>query len=341
MNRTAYVIIGNGMAGNRAAETLRERDPDGVITVVSAGTLLHYQRNRLSELFDGRTDWRDYLVHQPDFYDRHDIRVRRQSRVVKVDSEKAIIHFDNNETLKFDKLLVATGSTRHLPDDIADFADHLHYFDSYEEAARTRRALPDGGRLLVLGGDMAVIGLALRLANKGYRVSLVPHERTFRPHMVPVEAQPKYLKALADTGIAILDRILVEEVKPANGAKQVRFADGHDIVVDVVLASYGPVPAVDFMHGAGVEIERGILVNQHLRSAKDTIWAAGEACQMENAGKNPHVYSYELIAQMGEVAARNMTGNPVDLFEPDASQDLELDENGQLKSIFLSRQGSD
>ncbi|MHA1569418.1 MAG: NAD(P)/FAD-dependent oxidoreductase, partial [Alphaproteobacteria bacterium] len=82
MNGTRYVIIGNGVAGNQAAALLRERDPDGAITIVSRGTLLHYRRDLLNELFDDRTDWRDYLVQSPDFYSDKNIRVRRQSPVV-------------------------------------------------------------------------------------------------------------------------------------------------------------------------------------------------------------------------------------------------------------------
>lgn len=338
MNRTRYVLIGNGAAGNRAAELLRERDPDGVITIVSRGTLLQYRRDRLNDLFDGRTDWRDYLVNAPDFYTEKGIRVRRQSTVVKVDADAGSVVFANGEAIGFDKLLVATGGERYLPDDLLDFADQCHFFDSYEEAMTLRRALPDGGRVLILGGDMAAIGLARKLREHGHGVALVPHERSFRPHLVDEAAQGPYLAALEKMGIEVLAPGPIDGIEAADsgsGAKRVRFAGGGEATADIVLPAYGSVPAVDFMHGTGVEIERGILVGATQRSAKENVWAAGNACQLEPTEKGIHIYNRDLVLQMGEVAARDMIGDPLELFEPGYAQELALDADGGLQSIFF------
>lgn len=338
MNRTRYILIGNGAAGNRAAEVLRERDPDGVITIVSRGTLLQYRRDRLGDLFGGREDWRDFLVHDPAFYAEKGIGIRRQSPVVKVDADAGSVSVANGETVGFDKLLVATGGERFVPDDLLDFVDHCHFFDSYEEAMTLRRALPDGGRVLILGGDMAAIGLAGTLLAHGYGVALVPHARSFRPHLVDLADQGPYLAALEKMGIELLAPGPVDGIEPAadnGGGKRVRFAGGAEVEADIVLPAYGSVPAVDFMHGTGVEIERGIMVGATQRSAKDNVWAAGFACQLEPTRKGIHIYNRDLVLQMGEVAARDMIGDPVELFEPGYAQELALDADGGLQSIFL------
>ncbi|MHA1113726.1 MAG: FAD-dependent oxidoreductase [Alphaproteobacteria bacterium] len=339
MNGTRYVIIGNGVAGNQAAALLRERDPDGAITIVSRGTLLHYRRDLLNELFDDRTDWRDYLVQSPDFYSDKNIRVRRQSPVVKVDTEAGSITLANAEELGFDKLLVATGGDRFLPEDLADFVAQCHFFGSYEEATALRQALPDGGRVLILGGDMAAIRLARFLLAHGYTVALVPHERSFRPHLVAESHRAPFLAALENLGVEVLAPGLVDGIEPVagdTGAKRVRFAGGAETEADVVLPSYGLIPAVDFMHGTGVEIERGILVGTTQRSAKDNVWAAGEACQLEPTAIGLHIFNRDLVLQMGEIAARDMIGDPMNLFEPGYAQELVLDAAGELESIFLN-----
>ena len=95
--QTHNVIIGHGSAGNGAAMTLREHDPDCRITIINMGSLPFYNRYDLPRVFQGCHDWREILAHAPSYYDDHGITLRRNSRVVDVDSREQRITFAHNE----------------------------------------------------------------------------------------------------------------------------------------------------------------------------------------------------------------------------------------------------
>ncbi|HEX2479971.1 MAG TPA: FAD-dependent oxidoreductase, partial [Geminicoccaceae bacterium] len=110
-----HVIIGNGVAGIRAATVLRERDPDNRITIISIGGLLFYDRYQLPHVFEGNRDWRQYLVHPPEFYEEQRISVRRKCRVTQIDPRRQVLTLAHREEVAYDTLLIASGGGGYLP----------------------------------------------------------------------------------------------------------------------------------------------------------------------------------------------------------------------------------
>ncbi len=205
--------------------------------------------------------------------------------------------------------------------------------------------MPKGGRAIVLGGDMYGVSLARKLVELGFHVTLVPYERTFWPHPVEAEELPQFLDALAAFGIEVFegvkpgDGVRIEKVETVEGAghpKRVAFTDGGVISGDIVLPFFGTLPAVDFMHGAGVEIEHGIHVDDTLRTANEAIWAIGDACQLgPTAGATAYIhYCREDVTAMANVAALNMTGDRAKL-GPLHQERLGINERGELVSPYL------
>lgn len=331
-----YVIIGNGMAGNAAAAELRERDAGSQVTIVSAGALLFYNRYDLPAVFQGCESWVDLLVHPPEYYEEQRITVRRKSLVNDVDSKRKVVRLAHREVVHYDALLVATGGEAFLPEKLKDARHLMHYFNSFRAACDTRAALPEGGHAIILGGDMIGLDLARNLVKTGHQVSLVPDERTFWPHTVAKADRPRYYAALEKTGIEIRageDVEAIEEGAPGLPARRIVFSDGTELRGDVVMPFYGLAPNVDFMSGSGVDMERGILVDGRLKSSIDGIWAAGDVCQIWSPALNGYrfYYGYRNVRRMGEIAARNMTGESVD-FEEQGEESLQISDDGQLHS---------
>ena len=125
----------------------------------------------------------------------------------------------------------------------------------------------------------------------------------------------------------------IGEGEPGLAPRHVVFADGTELHADVVMPFYGLVPNVDFMSGAGVDMERGILVDSRLKSSTDAIWAAGDVCQIWSAELKDYrfYYGYRNVKRMGEIAARNMTGASTD-FEVQGDETLQISEDGRLHS---------
>ena len=155
-----HVIIGVGIAGSQAAVTLRERDPDSRITIITLGSLLYYNRYDLPRVFLGCEAWRDLIVHQPVYYEEQRMALRRNCQVVNVDSKKRCMTFAHGEDLHFDRLLVCSGGRGYLPEGLVDCRDMMDGFTSYEQAITIKRRLPDEGHVVMLGGDMIGLDLA-------------------------------------------------------------------------------------------------------------------------------------------------------------------------------------
>ena len=332
------VIIGNGSAGNGAAITLRERDPDCRITIITMSSLPFYNRYDLPRVFQGCYDWREILVHPLEYYDDNRITLRRNSRVTDVDGRTRSISFAHNEVMHYDRLLVCAGGRGYLPEELSDYYGLMHNFGSFEAAMKTYRALPQGGTVVMLGGDMIGLDLARTLIDAGYRVVLLANDYTFWPHRIADDEREGFVKALEHMGIEVMDGmhpVAVEQGEAGKPARRILFEDGSDLAGDAVLPFYGLLPTVEFMLGSGVDIERGLLVDPQLHTTDENIWAAGDVCQIWSAEDNNYrfYYGWNNVRQMGEVVARNVTGAS-ESFEGTDDERLHIDKKGYIQSPF-------
>lgn len=333
-----YVIIGNGVAGNEAASCLRERDADSRITLITAGRLLFYNRYELPRIFHEACDWRDFLVHEPEYYADNRITVRRNSFVTTVDSAAKTLTLAHKEVIAYDQLLVASGGGGYLPEELTESRPLLDHFNTYRAARKVAHNLPEGGRVVMLGGDVLGLDLARNLVWEDYKVTLVAADQTFWPHRPDAETRTEFLGVLERMGIDVIDgvrAIRVEEGGPGMSARKVVLQDGQELFADVVMPFYGLSPSVDFMLGSGVDIERGLLVNPQLKTTDDSIWAAGDVCQIWSAEENGYrfYYGWKNVKHMGEIAARNMTGEDVEVdTHPDAG--LRVNDKGEVDTPY-------
>ncbi len=340
MNDVAhYVIIGNGVAGNEAAWHLRQRDPDSRITLITIGKLLFINRYQLPRVFAGVEDWREFLVHPPEYYDEHRILVRRNTRVAHVDPVRRVLDLAHKEQVAFDKLLVASGGRGYLPESLREYQHLLHQFSGFRHAMQMRQALPDnGGKVMMLGADMKGLDLARNLIKVGHKVVVVESEQLFWPHELSAEERLRCIAALEGMGLEVIrDRKVVRIEQGASGmpARRLVFEDGGELYGDVVMAFYGLVPTLEFMLGSGVDIERGLLVNPQLRTANEHIWAVGDVCQIWSPEENRYrfYYGWKNVKMMGRIAALNMTGGheAVETFQENK---IYIDDQGEIDSPF-------
>jgi NAD(P)H-nitrite reductase large subunit len=333
-----YVIIGTGPAGDEAAWHVRQRDPDAAISMITAGRLLYIRRYHLHRVFSDLGEWRELLVHPPEYFDDNRIKLRRNTFVSSVDPERKILGLRHREELRYDKLLVAAGGGGYVPEGLREHRDLIHGFGDYEDAVRLRQALPDGGRVLMLGGDMMGIELARHLVKAGYRVTIVASEQLFWPHEIEASERPRYVEALERMNIEVVQGkkvTYIEEGARGLAARRLLFDDDEEQHGDVVMSFCGLMPSLNFMSNAGLHIERGLLVSPELATINDSIWAAGDVCQIWSPETKRYRCSYEWksVRNMGRVAAVNMTGGNenIDTFH---ESELTIDADGALGSPF-------
>ncbi len=333
-----HVIIGSGSAGFGAALTLREQDKECHITMITMDSLPFYHRYDLPQIFHKRHDWRELLDVPPSKYEELGIRLRRLSRVQDVDSSRQILRLAHQEEVSYDNLLVCAGGRSYLPENLSESANLMHGFGSFEAAMRVYNDLPQGGTVIIIGGDMVGIDLALTLLDTGYHVIIVTNQQTFWPHELSEAERQPLLGALAAKGMKIIDHSRAIGVS-SNGknspARILTLEDGSEIVADVVMPFCGLSPSVEFMLGAGVDIERGLLVNTQLQTNSENIWAAGDVCQIWNDKEKIYKFyhGWKNVRIMGELAARNISGAH-NMFDVNIKDKIELDKNGNIQSTF-------
>ncbi len=337
-----YAIIGSGAAGTEAACQLRNHDPDSVITVVTTSKLQFIDRYDLPRVFDGVDDWRELLVHPPEFYHDNKITVRRNTWVSSVNTRENKLNFRHKETMVYDKLLVASGGGGHIPEGLREFSAYLNPFTTFQNAVRLRDSLGKQGKVVMLGGDMVGLDLARSLTAAGHQVTIFANETLFWPHEIKQADIAQYVKALEAMGIKVVfgrKPVAVEQIsRPSKGTSYSRrlvFEKGKPELANAIMPFYGLMPALNFMMGTGVDIERGLLVNPHLKTTNDKIWAAGDVCQIWSPEDNRYnfFYGWANVKKMGLIAAHNMTGGSTEM-KTSQTNKLKITKNGVLHSPY-------
>ncbi|MCP4315448.1 MAG: NAD(P)/FAD-dependent oxidoreductase [Hyphomicrobiales bacterium] len=337
-NTEHYVVIGNGVAGSEAARHLRQRDSDSRITMVSAGKLLSINRYELPKIFSSSADWRDFLLHPPEYYDEQKISVRRNTWVSHVDPTNKLLMLHHREPLSYSKLLIASGGGRYIPESLNQFKNLIAKFGTYEEAKSVCDALPRRGHMVMLGGDMIGLDLARSLVRNGYKVTVIGEDHLFWPHRVEAEQRQKFVAVLQDMGICVRTDVAITSIQRGDRNRPDRriILDNNEVIdADVILSFCGLMPSLAFMAGAGVDIERGVLVNPQLRSTDKNIWAAGDVCQIWSPEENQYrfYYGWKNVKKMGRIAAFNMTGadESIDTVQ---NEKLVTTKSGEIDSPF-------
>lgn len=332
------VIIGSGGAGSEAALTIRERDPACRITQITGSKLPFISRYELPRVFNGVKGWHELLAHPPEFYDENGITVRRNSWVDHVDAKNKKVLLAHKEEVSYDKLLVASGGGGYLPEGLREFRPLMNGFGSYEDAVKMREGLPKKGHVIMLGGDMTGLDLARTLVHVGHRVTLVAGEQLFWPHEVVEDERDQFVQVLEEMGLdVVFDKKVVAVKKGAKGKpeRRVVFEGGGGLDGDVVMPFCGLMPSLNFMIGANVDIERGLLVNPGLKTTNDSIWAAGDVCQIWSPEENSYLfyYGWHYIKEMGKIAGINMTGGKkkISTYQDDR---LYINKEGEIDSPF-------
>lgn len=340
-----HVVIGSGVAGNQAAETLRERDPESRVTMITVSRLPFFNRYDLPRVFRGERDWRRFIIYPADYYRKNRIGLRRATRVVSVDSASQILKLEHKETIHFDSLLVASGAGAYLPEELSEFRSLMHGFGAYREAVTVADALPKGGHAILLGGDTIGLDLARTLLDSGHRVTLVAGPYTFWPHEVAAEERPRFIAAVERMGIVVVEAparggiAAIEAGAKGLSPRKITFQDGSELAGDVVMPFFGIAPSLDFMLGSGVDIERGLLVTPNLRTTNENIYAAGDVCQIWTDKERRYCFyhGWKNVRAMGELAARNITGAN-EPWVPTQDETLRLTADGKIQSPFWEYQ---
>ena len=308
-----FVIVGAGLAGAKAAETLREEGFDGRLVLVGDEAERPYERPPLSkEYLRGETAEKPY-VHGEDFYAEREIELWTSARVTGVDAGRGELRFEDDRRLGYDRLLLATGAEpRRLDVPGAELAGIL-YLRTVADSERIAERFERGRRVVVVGSGWIGAEIAASARMKGCEVTMIematlPLERVLGPEVGQI-----YLDVHRDHGIEFLPETTVERFEGEGSLERVLTRDGALIETDVAIVGVGVTPRVQLAEAAGLRVENGILVDERLESSVPGVFAAGDVANAHHPfyERRLRVEHWANALNQGPAAARAMLGEPV------------------------------
>jgi len=315
MSGNAYVIAGAGLAGAKAAETLRAEGFDGPVVLIGDEEERPYERPPLSkDYLVGKAERETIYVHPENWYADNNVELRLGSPVTAIDRAARQVALADGSSVGYAKLLLATGSSPRLLTVPGADADGVLYLRRAADSDQIKTVLASASRIAVIGAGW--IGLEATAAARmaGVEVTIcetagLPLLRVLGPEVAPVFADLHRAH-----GVDLRFGVQVEEITTAGGrVSGVRLADGGHIEADAVIVGVGIIPNAQLAETAGLEVSNGIVVDAALRSSDPDIFAAGDVASAYHPvlGRHIRVEHWANALNQPQAAARAMLGQDV------------------------------
>jgi NAD(P)H-nitrite reductase large subunit len=308
-----YLILGNGVAGVTAAETVRQLDPAGDITMIGDETFPPYSRPMISLLLEGSIGSDKLPIRSSGFYDELKIQPVLGHRVNGIDIANRTVS-TGGANYGFDKLLIATGADpRPIKADGLGFGN-ISYMRTQTHVRTMLDGLKGARRALVLGGGLVGFKAAYGLLRRGLDVTMLIRSGYPLSMQVDREAGMMIRDELVRHGLEV--RVGIEALAfDGNGAvAAAHLSDGSRLPCDMVVIGKGVLPALSFVPRDRINIDLGIVVDAHMETSVSGIFAAGDVAEYVDIARNtPWVNAIwpEAVSQ-GRIAGINMAGRRVD-----------------------------
>src|SRR3989344_5468163 len=311
MKSVKYLIIGGGVAGTTAAETLRGLDVSASIAIVSDEPYRLYSRIMLSKpnFFLQKIPFEQIWLKTESWYKEKNIELISGVTANALDAKAKNVTLSSGEVITYEKLLLAVGGRVRIWDLKIPEAG-VFYLRTLDDAKAIIAAVPNAKQALSIGGGFVSFEMCdmLRLAN--LEVSLILREAHYWSPMLD-EASGKIIeRALEKGGVKIYPNA---EVASVLGEKMVDGAvlkDGTRLACQMIIAGIGLLCPTDWLKQAGVAVNRGILANEYLETNMLDVWAAGDAAEFNDVmvGATVQLGNWANAREHGRVCGLNMTG---------------------------------
>ncbi|MBN2188991.1 MAG: NAD(P)/FAD-dependent oxidoreductase [Chitinispirillaceae bacterium] len=272
------VIIGNGVAGVSAAETIRAADKECGITIVSDERHPFYSRPRVIEFLAGKATLEQIIIHAREWYERNAVELRVSTRIDRLDAEGKRIS-GGGAMFTYDKLVVAAGASCLVPPVAGTGAEEVVTLRTVDDAAEIRGKAAKSREAVVVGGGLLGLEAANGLLTLGVRVRVLELFDRLLPRQLDGESAEVLQKMLENKGMAFHVGMTVQSVERSHKGLLISCSDGTEVAADLAVVAAGIQPNCSVIEGSPVEWERGITVDDRMRTSVPDIYACGDAAE--------------------------------------------------------------
>ncbi|MDK0617691.1 FAD-dependent oxidoreductase [Clostridium perfringens] len=301
-----YIVVGASAAGISGAKTLRELDKDAEIILVSKDENV-YSRCILHHYISGHRDIEALDFTDRDFFEKYNIEWKKGLEVKSIDDREHVIGLSNGESLKYDKILLATGASAFIPpvENLRE-AKNVVGLRNLEDAIKIKEEVEKVKNVVVLGAGLVGIDAIAGLAFKDLNVTLVEMGDRVLPIQLDKYASSKYEKRFEDAGVKLklgvrAEKVLIDENK---NPKVLLINTGEEIPCELIIVATGVRSNVAFLKDSSIETDRfGLIINEKGETNARDVYGAGDI-----TGRNP---IWPTAVKEGIIAANNMVGNEI------------------------------
>lgn len=303
MKHYKYMIIGGGLTGDAAVRGVRELDAGGSIGMLSMESDPPYMRPSLSKgLWKGRPlemIWRKTQTL--------DAELHLGSKAIHLDPLEKCVRDDKGEEYSFDKILLATGGS---PNRLPFGGDHIIYYRDLQDYQRLRALSEHGDKFVVIGGGFIGSEIAAALTIIGKKVVMIFPEETIGAAIFPNDLSYYLNEYYRQKGVELVANDVVVSVEENGSRFTARTRTGLAFDVDGVVAGIGIHANLELAKLSGLQVDNGIIVDEHLQTSTVDIFAAGDVANFFHSalGKRVRVEHEDNAIKMGKLAGRNMAG---------------------------------
>jgi len=315
---TRYTIIGGSAGAVGGVEGIRRHDPDGEITVVSEESASPYSRPAIGESLDGRVDSESLRFGSKTFWEENSVQLLLGRKAVSIDIQKRVIRLDDGPDLTFDRLLLATGAKPFVPKMDGMDREGFCTFMNLGDVNEIRQLMPKARRVVVIGGGLIGVEAAEALANLGLAVTIVELRGWLLNLLLDREAARIIESAARLRGIGLVTGQSVKTVLGREGNDHriggVLLSNGARVECDLVVSAVGVIPRTELASQAGLDVNRGILVDRHMQTSVPEIYACGDVAEAYDliGGDRRTFATWPLARLGGRIAGENMAGGHIE-----------------------------
>ena len=312
MNATpGIVIVGAGLTAAKAAEVMRDEGHTGPITLIGEEPERPYERPALSkDYLQGKSALDDLFVHPEEWYREHDVEIRFGETATSIDRGARTVSLASGESVPYDRLLLATGSRPRSLDVPGADLDGVMSLRRIGDSDRIREAYKSARKVVIIGAGWIGLETAAAARAAGLDVTVLEYAPLPLGRVLGDELATYFAELHRRNGVDLRTSVAVTEIIGADGrVRAVRVGD-EEIATDLVIVGVGITPNVELASAAGLEVDNGIVVDEHLRTSDPTIFAAGDVANALNPtlGGRVRVEHWDNAVRQGQLAGRTLLG---------------------------------
>ncbi len=273
---TTYIIIGNGIAANTAAENIRKIDRTGKILLFARETYYFYYVPALPEYLSGEKQVQNITVHNEQWYNQNTVEIHLGTEITAVDAVQKTVTTGNGQMYAYDKLLLATGGYSFIPPIKGVPADGICALRTIDDANKIKERAQKSKKLVLIGGGLLGLEAGNGLRKLGIEVSVVEFFTRLLPRQMDGPGAALLQKQMEQMGFKFYLGARTREIIQEKGGFVVCLEGGEKIPTDMVLVSAGVRPEVTLARSLGLEIDKGVKVDDTMKTGLDDMYAAGD-----------------------------------------------------------------